>query len=80
MRNKMVRVLLILRIVLWVIATVATFYWISWSFQLYNRGIFDVYEYSDYLRPVLAKGLLIAFMSICLSFLLRSISDRLKRK
>ena len=80
MHNKIVRILFIIRIFLWIIAAVATFYWIVWSFKLYNMGIFDVHEYSSYLRPILAKGLLVAAVSICLSFILRSISDKLKKK
>ena len=80
MHNKIVRVLFIIRIILWIIAAGATYYWIAWSFKLYNMGIYDVHEYSGYLRPILGKGLLIAAVSICLSFILRSISDRIKNK
>lgn len=80
MYNKIVRILFIIRIVLWIIAAAATYYWISWSFKLYNMGIFDVYEYSGYLRPILTKGLIIAAVSICLSLILRTISDKLKKK
>ena len=80
MHNKIVRILFIIRVILWIIAAVATYYWISWSFKLYDMGIYDVHEYSSYLRPILAKGLLIAAVSICLSFILRSISDKLKKK
>ena len=80
MHNKIVRILFIIRIFLWIIAAVATFYWIAWSFKLYRMGIFDVHEYSFHLRPILARGLLISVASICLSFILRSISDRLKNK
>lgn len=80
MHDKIVRILFIIRIILWIIAAAATYYWISWSFKLYKMGIFDVHEYSGYLRPILAKGLLIAAVSICLSFILRSISDKVKKK
>jgi len=79
-KNKIVQVLFVIRIILCIIATAATFYWIVWSFKLYHMGIFDVYEYSSYLRPILGKGLLIAAVSICLSLILRSISDRIKKK
>lgn len=80
MYNKIVRILFIIRVILWITAAAATYYWIAWSFKLYNMGIYDVYEYSGYLRPVLGKGLLIAAVSICLSLILRSVSDRLKKK
>ena len=80
MHNKIVRILFIIRVILWIIAAAATYYWISWSFKLYGIGIDDLHEYSSYLRPILAKGLLIAAVSICLSFILRSISDKLKKK
>ena len=80
MYNIAVRILFIIRIILWVIAAAATCYWIVWSFKLYGMGIYDVHEYSFYLRPILGKGLLIAAVSICLSFILRSISDKLKKK
>ena len=80
MQDKIVRILFIIRIILWITAAAATYYWIAWSFKLYNMGYYDVYEYSGYLRPILTKGLLIAAVSICLSLILRSISDRLKKR
>lgn len=80
MHSKIVRILFIIRIILWITAAAATFYWIVWSFKLYGMGIFDEHEYSSYLRPILGKGLLIAVVSICLSFILRGISDKLKEK
>ena len=80
MHSKIVQVLFIIRITLWIIAAVATCHWIVWSFKIYDMGIFDVHEYSSYLRPILAKDLLISVASICLSFILRSISDKLKNK
>lgn len=79
MHNKIVRILFIIRIILWIVATVATYYWIAWSFKLYNMGIFEEHEYSSYLRPILGKGLLVAAVSICLSLILRSISDKIKK-
>lgn len=80
MHKKIVRILFIIRITLWITAAAATCHWIGWSFKIYAIGIFDVHEYSSYLRPILAKDLLISVASICLSFILRSISDRLKIK
>lgn len=80
MHTKLVRIFFVFRVILWVTATAATYYWIAWSFKLYNMGYFDVHEYSGYLRPILAKGLLIAFVCICMSLILRSVSDRIKKK
>ena len=74
-KEKKVRILFLIRIALWITAAAATFYWI---FKLYAMGIYDVYEYSGYLRPIFGRGLLIAFVSLCISLILRSISDRIK--
>lgn len=79
-KEKKVRILFLIRIALWITAAAATFYWIYWSFKLYAMGIYDVYEYSGYLRPIFGRGLLIAFVSLCISLILRSISDRIKAK
>jgi len=79
-KNKVVQVLFVIRIILCIIATIATFYWIVWSFKLFDMGIYDVHEYSSYFRPIFGKGLLISVASICLSLILRSISDRIKKK
>lgn len=79
-KNRVVQVLFVIRIILCIIATVATFYWIVWSFKLFDMGIYDVHEYSSYFRPIFGKCLLIAVASICLSLILRSISDRIKKK
>ena len=80
MHNKIIRILFIIRIILWIIATVATIYWIVWSFKLYNMGIYDVHEYGKHFRPIFERGLLTAVVSVCLSFILRSISDKLRGK
>ena len=80
MHDKIVRILFTIRIILWITAAAATYYWIAWSFKLYSMGIYDEHEYSIHLRPIFGKGLLISIMCICLSFILRSISDKLKKK
>lgn len=68
------------RIVLWIVALVVTAHWIRYSFKLYEMNIYDVHEYATYMRPVLYKGLVTAFLCICLSFILRAISDRIKKR
>ena len=80
MKNNIVRVLLAVRVALWVIAAAASFYWIYWSFKLYDLGFYEVHEYSSRLRPILWKGLLISLVSICISFILRAISDKIKKR
>ena len=80
MHTKIIRTIYIFRIILWITAAAATYYWIYWSFKLYSLGYFDVHEYSSYLRPIFAKGLLISFVCICMSFILRGISDHIKKK
>lgn len=79
-KNKIVRLLFAVRAVLWFAAAAATFYWIYWSFKLYDMGFYDVHEYSSRLRPILWKGLLISAASICISLILRFISDKIKNK
>lgn len=78
--SKAVRILLYIRIVLWIIALAATVYWIYWSFKLYDLGYYDIYEYTGYLRPIFGRGLLISFGSLGVSLILRGISDRIKKR
>lgn len=78
-KNRIVRILFFIRVVLWVVALAATVYWIVWSFKLYEMGIHDENDYGRHLRPILGRGLLISFGSIIFSLILRSVSDRIKR-
>lgn len=78
--NIAVRILFIIRVILWITAASATVYWIYWSFKLYKIGIHDVHEYSDHFRPIFGRCLLISLASICISLILRSISDMIKKK
>lgn len=79
-QKKSVQVLFILRMFCWITAASATLYWIWWSFHLYNIGIHDVHEYAENLRPVFGWGLFIALVSVIISFILRAISDEIKRQ
>lgn len=76
--NKSVKILLGCRIVLWLVALGSTIYWIHYSFKLYSIGVHDVYEYASYFRPVFSKALLVTFISLVISYILRGISDRIK--
>ncbi len=77
--NIAVRILFIIRVILWITAASATVYWIYWSFNLYKMGIHDFHEYSVNLRPVFGRCLLISLASLCISLILRSISDMIKK-
>ena len=79
-KNNIVRILFAVRVALWIIAAAAAFYWIYWSFKLYDLGFYDVHEYSSRLRPILGRGLLISLVSICISFILRAVSDKIKKR
>lgn len=75
-----VRNIFIVRAVLWVVALAATLYWIFVSFDLYNQGIFDPYEYATILRPILYTCLIIAIVAIIICFILRAVAKEIKRQ
>lgn len=79
MEGKIVKILFGIRILLWLVAAGATAYWIYWSMHLYTLGVENEYEYARALRPIFTKGLLISVAAIVISFLLRSISDKIKK-
>ena len=68
------------RVALWIISAAVTIHWIYYSFHLYNMGIYDVHEYASNMRPVLYRGLIVAFICIVISFKLRSVSDKIKKR
>jgi len=78
--EKKVKKLFIARICLWVVAFAATAYWIAYDYSLYLQGINDVYEHAGLLRPVFYGGVCLAVACVCLSFYLRSISDKIKKE
>ncbi len=83
MREKMkpaVLALFITRVCLWIVALVATIYWIYYSIKLHREGIFVPEEYSPRLRPVLYTCLIISVAAVCISFILRAISVRIKNQ
>ena len=75
-----IRVMFAARILLWLIALISTIYWISYSFELYKQEIFDPHDYATLLRPVLYICLAIAFVSICISFVLHARTKKLKKE
>ena len=77
--EKAVKIILGIRAVLWSLATIFTIHWIYWSFKLYDQGTFDPHDYATALRPIMYKDLIITFVIICLSFLLRHVSDTIKK-
>lgn len=80
MKDKIIKLLFAIRVILWIVALIATWYWISWSFKLYDLGYMDETIYAQMLRPVFGKGLLISFLAIVASFLVRAISNNIKKK
>ena len=75
-----VKALFIIRVCLWIVGLIPTIYWIYYSFKLTSDGIFDPFEYADYLRPVLYPCLVITFAALCISFALHAISNHIKEK
>ena len=80
MKTNGVKILFCFRIVLWMIALGVTIYWIRFSFQIYEMGIYDPHEYAAMFRPVFGRCLLVTAVSIVSSFILRAVSDRLKAR
>jgi len=75
---KSVRILFFCRMFLWLVAAGATVYWMYLSCKLYAIGIHDVHEYASYFRKPFYICLGIAFGAICISLILRTISDKIK--
>lgn len=73
-----VKVIFCIRIALWISALVLTLHWAYVSFALYARGIFDPHEYATILRPILYRDFLASVACVVVSFILRSISDKIK--
>ncbi len=72
-------ILFIIRVCLWIVALVATIYWINYSIQLHRAGIFDPAEYSTAMRPVLYTCLIISILAVCISFALHALTVRIKK-
>lgn len=77
--TKKVKIIFFCRMFLWLVAFISTVYWIYWSFHLYTLGYADEHEYAVVFRPIFAKGLFISLGAVCLSFILRAVSDRIKK-
>lgn len=81
--EKKVRILFICRIIMWLICAGGCFYWIVWSFKIYQMEEyqpFDVHTYATAFRPYFNLGITISLVSITISLILRLISDRFKRE
>ena len=77
---KKVKILLIVRIILWITALGATAYWIWYSFKLTVDGIYDPYVYASMLRPVMYLCILIAVAAVLIAFALYRKSRELVKK
>ena len=71
-----VKILFVVRILLWIVAAAATVYWIVWSFKMYDIVGYDVHAYATAFRPLFYKALIVTFVSIWVSF---GLSDRIKK-
>ncbi len=78
--KRTVRILFGFRIFLWCVALGGFIYWAYWSFELYHQGIMDEHEYATILRPILARGVAITVVAVVVSFILRRVSDGIKRR
>ncbi len=78
--EKKIRILLIIRAVLWLGAISATVYWMRWSFYLYKDYSYDTTTYALLLRPKFALGLGISVVCVVISTILGKISDRLRQE
>ena len=76
--EKQIRILFIIRIILWIVALVPTVYWIWYSVKLTNDGIFDPTEYATLFRPVFYTCIIISVAAVSVGFWLYSKSKKLK--
>ena len=76
--KQKIKLLLGVRICLWIVAAASTFWWMYYSVKLHIDGIYDVHEYAARLRPVFYPAVLIAVAAIFVSFRLYAMSRRLK--
>ncbi|MCR5501449.1 MAG: hypothetical protein K6F53_00405 [Lachnospiraceae bacterium] len=74
-----VKVLFIIRILLWITAFGATVYWMGYSVKLHREEIFDPYEFAIRFRPVFYPCFLTAVIAIGLSFALYALGKRISR-
>lgn len=73
-----VKIIFGVRAILWIVALAFTLHWTHVSFDLYKQGIFDPHDYATILRPILYRDVLISVAAIVVSFIFRSISDKIK--
>ena len=74
-----ITILFLCRLFLWIVALGSTVYWVRYSVQLHENGIFDPHEYATALRPVLYTCLIISVAAVCISFVLYARSAKLKK-
>lgn len=79
-KNKLIKIIFGIRIILWITALIPTVYWIWYSIDLHNHGIFDPAEFGKYFRPVFYECLIIAVIAVCAAFALHAFSVKLKKQ
>lgn len=77
--EKKIRILFIIRCMMWAICLAGFAYWIYWSFKLYEIMEFELHAYATAFRPYFKAGILVSVISITISLILRLISDSIKR-
>ena len=77
--ERKIRILFIIRCILWAVCLSGFAYWIYWSFKLYEIMEFELHTYATAFRPYFKTGILISVISITISLVLRIISDTIKK-
>ena len=75
-----IKIIFVIRVLLWLVALLATVNWIIYSVKLYADGIVIPEQYSPLLRPVLYRGVIVAVLSIATSFALYALAKYIKKK
>lgn len=80
MSEKKIKIIFAIRVLLWLVALGFTGHWLYWSFYLYHQEIFEVGQYAEIFRPILYKDLAVSVACIVVCFILRKISDTIKKE
>ena len=79
--ERKIRIIFIVRCVMWLICAAGCAYWIYWSFKLYEVQDYaeDYHLYATAFRPYFNLGITVSLVSITVSLVLRLVSDSFKR-
>ena len=76
----LLKVMFGVRVVLWIVAAVATAWWIGYDIKLRALEIFDPYEFASLFRPVFYTCIIISVAAICIAFAIRFQTVKIKKK